>query len=418
MCDTAEKCCVPQRIRFALSKQMPRVRVQRSVEIPDLLRLSRYRKYPELGPRILFFSGGTALNGLSRVLKNYTHNSIHLVTPFDSGGSSAELRRAFGMPAIGDLRARLMALADETILGHPEITELFNHRLPRDGSGKALRKEVEQLAAGKSALMKDVTSPMRSVIRNHLGYFLDAMPDDFDLRGASIGNLILTGGYLNQNQDMDPILFLFSRLVDVQGTVRAVVNDTVHLGAVLKDGREIIGQHRLTGKEVEPLSSPIDQLFLSSDARKRCDVQPKLGKKNRKLIEAADMICFPPGSFYSSLLANLLPQGVAEAVARNSNPKVYIPNLADDPEQAGHDFPALLERLLKALGVGGGSGLRGGDVLDFVLVDRERGAYPEGLSAAALANAGIDLIDVPLISKRSAPYYDNELLVQALLSLT
>ena len=88
---------------------------------------------------------------------------------------------------------------------------------------------------------------------------------------------------------------------------------------------------------------------------------------------------------------------------------------ADAPYQ---DFPALLERLLKALGVGGGSGLRGGDVLDFVLVDRERGAYPEGLSAAALANAGIDLIDVPLISKRSAPYYDNELLVQALLSLT
>ena len=74
---------------------MTKIRVVRSVEIPDLLRISRYRKIPELGPRILFFSGGSALNGLCKTLKNYTHNSIHLVTPFDSGGSSAELRQAF-----------------------------------------------------------------------------------------------------------------------------------------------------------------------------------------------------------------------------------------------------------------------------------------------------------------------------------
>ena len=33
---------------------------------------------------------------LSMALPNYTHNSIHLVTPFDSGGSSAKLRQAFG----------------------------------------------------------------------------------------------------------------------------------------------------------------------------------------------------------------------------------------------------------------------------------------------------------------------------------
>lgn len=396
---------------------MPRVRVQHSVEVPDLLRLSRYRKYPELGPKVLFFSGGTALNGLSRELKNFTHNSIHLVTPFDSGGSSAELRRAFNMPAIGDLRARLMALADETILGHPEITQLFNHRLSREGRAKSLRHELEQLAAGKSALMKDVSSPMRSVIRNHLGYFLEAMPADFDLRGASIGNLILTGGYLNQNQDIDPILFLFSRLVNVQGTVRAIVNDTAHLGAVLKDGQEILGQHRLTGKEVAPLDSPIARLFLSSDAQRRRDVCPKLGKKNRKLIESADLICFPPGSYYSSLRANLLPHGVGCAVANNPNPKVYVPNLAQDPEQAGHSFSELLDGLIDALRQDGGGQQPDGKWLDFVLVDRKNGSYPKGLSRQHLARKGVELIDLPLISKTSAPYYDNELLVHALLSL-
>ncbi|MCP4376356.1 MAG: GAK system CofD-like protein, partial [bacterium] len=108
--------------------------VSRAVRIPDHLRIGRYRRAPEFGPRILFFSGGTALNTVSRTLKTYTHNSIHLVTPFDSGGSSAKLRHAFDMPSIGDLRSRLMALADEAVTGHPEIYRLFRYRLPEDGS--------------------------------------------------------------------------------------------------------------------------------------------------------------------------------------------------------------------------------------------------------------------------------------------
>ena len=38
------------------------------------------------------------------------------------------------------------------------------------------------------------------ITRNQLGYFLDRMPDNFDLRGASTGNLILAGGYINNHQ--------------------------------------------------------------------------------------------------------------------------------------------------------------------------------------------------------------------------
>ena len=45
------------------------IRIARTVQVPDPVRISRYRKAPELGPRILFFSGGTALNKASRVLK-------------------------------------------------------------------------------------------------------------------------------------------------------------------------------------------------------------------------------------------------------------------------------------------------------------------------------------------------------------
>jgi CofD-related protein of GAK system len=397
---------------------MAKIRVVRAVEIPDPLRLSRYRKIPELGPRILFFSGGSALNGLCKTLKNYTHNSIHLVTPFDSGGSSAELRQAFGMPSIGDLRSRLMALADETVLGHPEVYELFTYRFPKDKSNNELRSRLEAMAQGKSARVADITNPMRRLICNQLGYFLDSMPENFDLRGASIGNLILAGGYLNNHQHLDPIIFLFSKLVNVQGTVRAIVNDDLHLGAELADGSRVIGQHRLTGKEVAPLSSPIEKLFLSQNRDSYVPAATQLRKKNRKLIESAELICYPPGSFYSSLLANLMPAGVGRVIASNVCPKVYIPNLGSDPEQIGMSFEQMVRGLLNQLQADFSASCSNDKLLNFVLVDSKNGHYPSGLSAGFIKELGIELIDVKLISKQSAPYYDNDLLVSALLSLT
>jgi len=397
---------------------MAKIRVFRTVEIPDALRISRYRKIPELGPRILFFSGGSALNGLCNTLKSYTHNSIHLVTPFDSGGSSAELRQAFDMPSIGDLRSRLMALADETVLGHPEVYELFTYRFPKDAENEDLRLRLEAMAQGKSERIADVPNPMRRLIRNQLGYFLDAMPDVFDLRGASIGNLILVGGYLNNHHHLDPIIYLFSKLVNVQGTVRAIVNDDLNLAADLADGTRVIGQHRLTGKEVMPLTSQISELYLSRERDSFVPAAAQLRKKNRKLIRNADLICYPPGSFYSSVLANLIPAGVGQAVASNDCPKVFIPNLGSDPEQIGMDFEDVVHALLNQLQLDVPEDCGNEKLLNFVLVDSKNGRYPEGLSADFLHKLGIELIDVKLISKESAPYYDNDLLVSALLSLT
>ncbi|MET0015429.1 MAG: GAK system CofD-like protein [Sedimenticola sp.] len=397
---------------------MAKIRVARTVEIPDPLRISRYRKIPELGPRILFFSGGSALNGLCKTLKNYTHNSTHLVTSFDSGGSSAELRQAFGMPSIGDLRSRLMALADETVLGHPEVYELFTYRFSKARSNKELRARLEEMALGNVDLVSAITNPMRRLICNQLGYFMDSMPESFDLRGASIGNLILAGGYLNNHQHLDPIIFLFSKLVNVQGTVRTIVNEDLHLGADLGDGSRVIGQHRLTGKEVTPLNSPIERLFLSRSRDSYAPATVQLKKKNRKLIEGAELICYPPGSFYSSLLANLLPAGVGRAVAANDCPKVYIPNLGSDPEQIGMDLEDMVKELLKRLQADIPGGCANDRLLNFVLMDSRSGSYPKGLSSKLLQKLGIELIDVKLVSKQSAPYYDNDLLVSALLSLT
>ena len=394
------------------------LRITRTVQLPDRVRLSRYLKAPELGPRVLFFSGGTALTGTSRVIKRYTHNSLHLVTPFDSGGSSAKLRQAFAMPSIGDLRSRLIALADENITGHPEVYRLFTYRFPADQPAGKLLEKLELMIRGKESLVASISNPMRRLIRNQLGYFREAMPDDFDLRGASTGNLILAGGYLNNHKHLDPIIFLFAKLVNVQGTVLAVVNDNLHLAAELEDGSCVTGQHRLTGKEVAPLKSPVRRLFLSSDPDKPVPAHAEMRKKYRRLIRQAELICYPPGSFYSSLIANLLPTGVGPAIAGTDCPKVYIPNLGHDPEQIGMTMDSSVQTLLEYLHAGNNGACNNGQLLNFVLIDSKRGKYTSSLSAPLMQETGMQIIDTRLVSRQSAPYYDAELLVSALLSLT
>lgn len=396
---------------------MNSIRVTRTARLPDPLRISRYRKAPEFGPEILFFSGGSALNDVSRVIKNHTYNSTHLITPFDSGGSSAKLRQAFDMPAIGDLRSRMIALADESVTGHPEVYQLFTHRLANDESNSALSKQLDQMIQGKDPMIAAISNPMRRLIRNQLGYFRDFMPDSFDLSGASIGNLILTGGYLNNHRHLDPIIFLFSKLVGVLGTVRPIVNDNLHLVADLEDGKRIIGQHRMTGKEMPPLRSPVKRLRLSGHADRLVPAKTELRKKTRKLISKAELICYPPGSYYSSLIANLLPKGVSTAIAANVCPKIYVPNLGRDPEQFGMTLEQSILTLLEYLHHGLPDDCSHKNLLNFVLLDTNNGDYPSSLPISKIEQLGVSVIDTRLVTKRSAPHYDPERLAHALLSL-
>ncbi|WP_027967685.1 GAK system CofD-like protein [Halomonas halocynthiae] len=393
------------------------VRVTRTALVPDPLRVSRYCKAPELGPRLLFFSGGTALDQVASRLQHYSHNTIHLVTPFDSGGSSAKLRQAFDMPAIGDLRNRLMALADDTVLGHPEVYQLFNHRLPPNASAESLHDTLIELATGRHSLTTAINDPMRQLICNQLGFFIKQMPPGFDLRGASIGNLILAGGYLNNHQQLDPIIFLFSKLVHVRGIVRPTVSENYHLSAVLDDGSQVLGQHRITGKEVAPLASGVAHVGLSAQCDAWVPVSASLSDKSLRLIESAELICYPPGSFHTSVMANLLPRGVGCAVRDNYCPKVYIPNPCPDPEQIGRTQQQLITTLLATLRYDAGNECPNQALLGYILVDRTNGNYPGGIDDKAIEALGIQLIDTPLITSKSAPYYDPDLLITALMSL-
>lgn len=390
--------------------------INRGLKIPDKLRIARYERSPEMGPSILFFSGGSALNHLSKKLKKYTHNSIHMMTPFDSGGSSAVLRKAFDMPAIGDLRARLMALADDSIKGLPDVFALFSHRLSKSASLETLQQQLSDMVMGVHPLVAAIPEPMRQLICNQLAYFDTQKPDHFNLQGASVGNLILSGGYLNNTRHLEPIVFLFSKLVEVRGTVRLTVDDNYHLAVELANRETIVGQHRMTGKEHSPLDKRIIQLSLSRQADEFDPVISLLCDRHKKLISEADMICFPPGSFYSSVLANLLPKGVGKAIYNNNGPKVFVPNLGNDPEMVGMTLNDAVETLITYIKRDLDFPVSDSRLLSHIIVDKNNKEMQRSIDKHRWQQLGIQIVEANVVSKKSAPYYDSEALLSVLLS--
>jgi CofD-related protein of GAK system len=384
--------------------------------IPDPVKLERYRRFPELGPRILFFSGGTALKRLSQRLINYTHNSIHIMTSFDSGGSSAKIRDAFGMISVGDLRNRLMALADQSVHGNPDIYRLFAYRLPR-GDNNTLMNRLFDITRGTDPLVVKIPEPMKQIICNHMRYFINKMPMDFDLTGANIGNLILTGGYLNNKKSMDSVLFIFKKLVEAHGFVKPVTEEFLHLAAELENGEVVVGQHRITGKDCPAPASPVKELFLTRDVDNPAPAAAAADAQVKELISGAEVICFPMGSFYTSIIANLLPRGIGESVAASPAAKVYVPNTAEDTEQRGMDVKGSIETILKYLRRDAPDAPVN-SLINFAVIDSESGSYSMGLDRDGIENMGIPVIDTALVTDESRPYIEPDLLIRVLLSLT
>lgn len=394
---------------------MTELLVRRRALLPDEVRVQRCLRAPDIGPAVLFFSGGNALRPLCRTLKTYTHNSVHLITPFDSGGSSARLRDAFDMLSVGDLRNRLMALADESARGDPAVYELFSHRLDTDAAPAELWATIDQLVDGEHPLILDVPFPLRRIVRTHLRVFREHVPDSFDPRGASLGNLVLAGGYLLNEHEMDSVIFLFSKLVEARGYVRPVVADGLHLKAELEDGTVLVGQHLITGKEVAPIASPVKSLELVRSLDDPAPVRCQAPRHVKTRIKGADVIVFPMGSFYTSMLATLLPVGVGETIAAAECPKVYVPSSGTDPEALGLSLSGAVERLLGALRADAGD-VPTERLLHGVLLDEQDDRYAMEMDTEAVRALGVPVARLPIGATRDARL-DPQRLSEALVSL-
>ena len=204
-----------------------------------------------------------------------------------------------------------------------------------------------------------------------------------------------------------------------RGIVLPVVDVSAHLAVRLESGRIIVGQHNFTGKSrhgaVEPLPSPIVDCWLTASEYSPEAASVGITGHIAKRIRRAELVCYPVGSFYSSVLCNLLPAGVGQAVAQNPCPKVFVPNLGTDPELLGHTVQMQVERLLRPL-LADAPGTKPADMLSTLLVDRENGIYPGGIPEEWLAGQGIAVKDTPLVSGGSAPLADAQLLARAIVA--
>jgi uncharacterized cofD-like protein len=185
-----------------------------------------------------------------------------IVTVTDDGKSSGRLRGEFSVLPPGDIRNCLVALADEDRL----ITRIFHHRFPGDGA----------------------------------------------IGGHSLGNLIILA--LNQmNGCFLQAIDQARVMLDITARVLPSTLDRVDLEARVGGG-QIRGQMAIKSQ-----NAPIRELRISPPDARALD-------EAVEAILAADLITLGPGSLFTSVIANLLVRGVAEALARSKAMKIYICN--------------------------------------------------------------------------------------------
>ncbi len=366
------------------------------------------------GP-LVFFTGGTALRALSRHLAAHAVPAAHIVTTFDSGGSTAALRRAFAMPAPGDIRHRLGALADPAAVP-PRVLDIWEWRAPEDGDPARLREEMRAMGDVWHPFWLDVPEAFAEPLRRYFRDFLDHMPAAFDPRAACFGNLVLAGGFLRHGRRLAPILAACGRLLAVRGSVLPVVEGGFHLAAELQDGGIRIGQHRFGSP-----AQPVRRLFLTVHDPEHglCEAtpcRPRLAPRAAAAIEAAGVLCYPMGSFYSSVLANLLPEGAGRRIAAADCPKIFIPNSGGDRECPGHTVAGQVDLLLRTLR-DDAPDAPPSRLLTHVLVDSLRGRYDGHGDWEGLRELGIRLIDMPAVMPHEPQRHDPRAVAGVLLRL-
>ncbi len=216
------------------------------------------------GPKIVAIGGGTGLSNLLYGLKEYSSNITAVVTVTDDGGSSGRLRRQFGLLAPGDIRNCLVALADT----EPLMRNLFQFRF----GGEA------------------------------------------ELNGHSFGNLFITA-MTKVTGDFEKAVKESSKVLAIRGRVIPSTLEEVGLIAEYADGTKISGESKISGEK-----KAIRKIYLS---HKTCDPTPEA----LEAIKGADVIVVGPGSLYTSVIPNVLIEGITKAILESKGLKVYICNI-------------------------------------------------------------------------------------------
>jgi uncharacterized cofD-like protein len=246
--------------------------------------------------------GGTGNFVVLQGLKKYALDLTAIVSMADDGGSTGILRDELGVLPPGDVRQCLVALSNSSRL----MRSLMNYRFENGGLG-----------------------------------------------GHSFGNLLLsalekvTGSFEKAVEEAGKIL-------NIKGKVIPVTTNQVRLKMLLNNRKLLEGEKEIyLSHEIE---KGYQTLYL--------EPFPKVNPHVIDAISTADLLVIGPGGLHTSLIPNLLVDGVCDAIRNSGAKKVFVVNLMNRKGQTtGYKTKDYLRELLRYLGE---------DIFDHILINQEK----------------------------------------------
>lgn len=333
-----------------------------SVVVPDkngsLMETIFMQRKLTRGPAITVVGGGTGLSTLLRGMKYITNNCTAVVTTADDGGSSGRLRKELGIIPPGDLRNCLTVLADR----EPLMERLMQYRFQGD-------------------------SP---------------------LAGHCFGNLFIAA-MAQAEGGMEAGLNATSQILKVRGRVIPSTLEDIRLQARMTDGSVVTGE-----SEIPKVRKHIKKMMMLP-----ADAQAANGAIDA--ILNADVLIFGPGSLYTSVIPNLLVEGIRDAVVRSKAVKIYICNVMTQPgETDGYGAYDHVQALVDHVGT---------QFLDYAIVNSQdvtseqlrqydaEGSRPITPDIDKIRSLGITVVPARLISKDDLVRHDPRKLARVLIAL-
>lgn len=250
--------------------------------------------------KVVVIGGGTGVSNMLRGIKLFNQDITAIVTMADDGGGSGFLRREMGILPPGDLRNCLVALANSS----GAMENLLQFR------------------------------------------FQDGV-----LKGQNFGNLLIAA-LTEIYQDFETAIEETAKVLNISGKVYPVTLDNVHLEGEFENGDKCIGESKI------PVIAERENLRI-----KKLRTFPEkavIFPKAKAAIEQADIVILGPGSLYTSLISNLVVEGVAEALLKTKAKKYYVSNIMTEPgETGGYSIRDHVKAIRD----------HGGDIVDKVLIN-------------------------------------------------
>ena len=254
-------------------------------------------KFIYIKPKVVVMGGGTGLSVILRGLKHFPVDITAIVTVADDGGSSGKLRDELEIPAPGDLRNVMVALSEV----EPLVEDLLQYRFKGDTS----------------------------------------------LSGHPLGNLLLAA-MVGVTGDLTSAIKGLTNVFGIKGKILPSTCDKVTLVADMEDGTTVEGESKIPKVEKK-----IKKVYFKE--------APEPVEETITAVEEADLIVLGIGSLYTSIIPNLLPKKMKEAILKSRAKKVYICNAMEQPgETTGYTLYDHIEALHEHMG---------GKFLDVVVAD-------------------------------------------------